>query len=230
MNENEGNKNQENKNQNEPLMAHEPQQIRQPKNKGILFLIVLVVISIALSAFSGFYAWKTSESLKQYKEAFDQLNQKVESYNLSSIQGDVSKMSENLNTLSTDFSDFKRNVNTMLGLDFLTVPGMILLDSDGFQIIDGIFKVSIDSAVSSESGVQITGYILNTDGCTYENIKFTISSYTDILFGPSKTFTISKIDPGHAAKFSVFVSNLGKNIRIVKMYRSSQITFSFYYQ
>lgn len=230
MDKNFNNQNEENGNTEEGRSTPFYNQGSSPWSKVSLILVIVVVISLATCVVSLLYAWRIGETLKSYKEELDKISQQLYTLSAANLQNKVSKLSDDLTNLSKDLYDFRKELYSYLEIDAFTIPGMIMLDSDGFQIVDETFKVAIDSFKPSEGGALITGYILNTDGCIYENVKFTISSYTDFLFGPQKEFTISRIDPGHAAKFSVFVPNLGKNEKIVKMYRSSNFIIRFSYQ
>src|SRR2546428_4035207 len=100
--------------------------------------------------------------------------------------------------------------------------GSVDLTKTNFQPLEGGYGIAISGVTSHLSGVKISGQILNTQAVTHIQAKFKVK-----LGGQENEFTLSRIRPGYASKFSVYVPDVkAKDARFAKFeYQESTLSY-----
>lgn len=108
--------------------------------------------------------------------------------------------------------------------EFLTEErGSVDLTKTTFQPLEAGFSIVISGVTPHLSGVKITGRILNEQSVEREQAKFKVR-----VGKQENEFTISRIRPGYAAQFSVYVPDVNAKDTRFARFQYQNSTLSYY--
>lgn len=185
------------------------------KNYFLVVILILSLIGIGLATASGIL-------ILNYKGKITELEKKV-----TNLQTQITSTVSGISIISSDLKDLSSRVDSLELQSYMKSKNNVDLTAEGFQNIGENFAIRITNMEKYLTGITIKGYILNLNSCTYNNAKFSIESGFSLT---SKYFTVTKISPGYAASFSVYLPSKDIENMHFATIKYEEGSVSYYYQ